>query len=156
MRLWLTGLLFLLAAGAACADEPVSTGRWSDTAIGGHDALAYHASYANGVTASAPVAEGSKKFVVVWQGAKWRFANQASADQFAADPRRYVPRYNGYCANALSLGEGLVRTDGSVWEFFGERLHLFYAEGGRQRWLSGDWQAYQAEADAAWQAQLPK
>ena len=151
MRLLLTGLLVLFVASAAFANEPVSTGRWNNTAIGGHDALEY---YASGLAASTAVAAGAKKHVVRWQGAEWRFASQASADQFAANPRQYAPRYNGHCANALSLGEGLVRTDGSVWEFFGERLHLFYTERGRQRWLSGDWMAYQKKADAAWQAEL--
>ncbi len=143
--------LFALLTAAAFAAEPVSTGRWNNTAIGGHDALGY---YAPGLEGSAAVADGSKKYVVLWQGAEWRFAGQASADQFAANPSQYAPRYNGHCANALSLGEGLVRTDGGVWEFFGGRLHLFYAERGRRRWLNGDWRAYQTKADAAWQAQL--
>jgi len=51
---------------------------------------------------------------------------------------------------ALSLGEGLIKTDGTVWEFFGGNLHLFYAERGRQRWLNGDWEAYKVQADKAW------
>ena len=143
----------MFAASAAFADEPVSTGRWNNTAIGGHDALAY---YVPGLAGSSALAGGSEKHVVRWQGAQWRFASQTSADQFAANPRQYAPRYNGYCANALSLGEGLVRTDGGIWEFFGERLHLFYAEGGRQRWLNGDWTDYQRKADAAWQTELSK
>lgn len=62
-----------------------------------------------------------------------------------------MPQYNGHCSNGLSLDEGLIRTDGSVWEFFGDKLHLFYAERGRQRWLTGDWQAYRRQADKAWQ-----
>ncbi len=70
---------------------------------------------------------------------------------FAADPERYAPLYNGHCSNALSLGEGLVATDGTVWEFFGENLHLFYAERGRQRWLNGDWESYKVTADTAWE-----
>jgi hypothetical protein len=41
-------------------------------------------------------------------------------------------------------------------EFFGDRLHLFYAERGRQRWLNGDWRAYQRDADAAWEAIVKK
>ncbi|WP_255855055.1 hypothetical protein [Marinobacterium rhizophilum] len=65
-------------------------------------------------------------------------------------PQRYLPAYHGHCANALSLGEGLIATDGRVWEFFGDQLHLFYAERGRQRWLNGDWKAYKADADQAW------
>ncbi|TXR53882.1 YHS domain-containing (seleno)protein [Reinekea thalattae] len=138
-----------MTANFIFAAQPVSTGYWSDTAIGGHDTTGY---YQPGLTGSSKVAQGTKQFVVQWQGADWQFASQASADKFAADPERYVPRYNGFCANALSLDEGLIATSGKVWEFFGDDLHLFYAERGRQRWLNGDWQSYQATADLAWQA----
>lgn len=141
-------LLILLATPPTFAAEPVSTSRWGNTAIGGHDTLAY---YEEGLAGSTPVAKGSRKYVVEWQEATWRFASRASADQFAAQPRNFVPRYNGHCANALSLGEGLVRTNGKVWEFFGEQLHLFYSERGRQRWLTGHWRAYQEKANSAWE-----
>ncbi|WP_205472872.1 hypothetical protein [Agarivorans sp. Alg241-V36] len=77
-----------------------------------------------------------------------------AADKFAAKPEAYQPKYNGFCANALSLGEGLIATDGQVWEFFDNQLHLFFAEKGRKRWLEGDWKAYQQQADLAWQQAL--
>ncbi len=137
----------------AQASEPVSATLYGSTAIGGKDTVSY---YTDGVKQSHKVAEGDKRFEVKYLGATWRFASQASADRFAANPAIFAPRYNGHCANALSSGEGLVRTDGEVWEFFGDKLYLFYAEGGRQRWLKGDWQAYRRQADAAWQAILDK
>lgn len=141
-------LLFVLLAPARAA-EPVSTGRFGNTAIGGQDTVSYHES---SVRQTRRVLAGDKRHEVRYLGAVWRFASQASADRFAADPARYLPQYNGHCANALSLGEGLIATDGQVWEFFGDRLYLFYAERGRQRWLAGDWKAYRATADAAWSA----
>ena len=139
--------LILLTSNSLFASEPVSTSFWNNIAIGKHDALGY---YQEDLTGSTPTTKGVEHFTVNWQDAEWRFASQASADKFAENPRKYVPRYNGHCANALSLGEGLINTDGTVWEFFGDKLHLFYAERGRQRWLKGDWQTYQAEADQAW------
>ncbi|TBR41787.1 YHS domain-containing protein [Marinomonas agarivorans] len=148
--LWSVMISFFFIA-PVYAYEPVSTGFWNNTAIGGHDTLAY---YEKGLVGSTAVAKGQKAYTVVWQGADWRFASQASADKFRANPEGYVPRYNGHCANALSLGEGLIPTDGSVWEFFGDELYLFYAERGRQRWLNGDWQQYQIEADLAWKSEL--
>ena len=144
----LTILAVFFAASTSFAAQPVSTGYWGATAIGGHDSVAYHAEAARNQHAEV---KGDKRFVVEWSGAKWYFASQASADKFAADPQRYRPEYNGHCSNALSLGEGLIATDGTVWEFFDDKLHLFYAERGRQRWLMGDWQAYRDEADRAWQ-----
>ncbi len=141
---------FLLAAFTtlAHAAEPVSTGWVNGAAIGGKDTVSY---FSADVKASHQVVEGNSTFTVQYLGAPWRFASKASADRFAANPAAYVPQYNGHCSNALTQGEGLISTNGSVWEFFGDKLHLFYAERGRQRWLTGDWQAFRQQADKAWQ-----
>ena len=147
----LISVLVLLFAvfGPAHAGEPVSTGFFGNTAIGGQDTVSY---FTPQVRQTHQVLAGDKRHEVQYLGATWRFASRQSAERFAADPARYLPTYNGHCANALSLGEGLIATDGTVWEFFGDELFLFYAERGRQRWLGGDWKAYRAQADAAWRA----
>lgn len=146
----LIALLSALFIGAhASAAEPVSKSRLSGVAIGGNDTVAYH------TLSRSPQATsllGHKSFVVKYKGAKWRFADQASADKFAADPEKFSPAYNGHCANALSLGEGLIRTDGTHWEIFENKLYLFYAARGRTRWNDGNWQSYKVDADAAWTA----
>ena len=151
------GVLALLAlccaAGIAHAAEPVSTGYFTSIAIGGKDAVSYHGDAAR---KSHKEAEGSATFVVPYKGAQWHFASRDGADRFAANPAAYAPQYNGYCANALSTEEGLVITNGAVWEFFGDRLYLFYAEAGRQRWIKGDWQAYKKQADTAWDVIVAK
>lgn len=145
--------LTLALIGSAASAEPVSTGYFDNTAIGGVDTVSYFDAQARGTHQTA---KGSGRFEVQHLGAVWRFASQASADKFAANPTAYVPAYNGFCSNALASDEGLIRTDGSVWEFFGGKLHLFYAERGRQRWLNGDWQAYNRQAAEAWAAILKK
>ena len=147
MNKFLVALVLALTTVTSFANEPVSKSYWNSTAIGGHDSVAYHSSE---VQSEHDEIKGDERFMVQWNNAKWFFASQASADKFAAAPERYRPQYNGFCSNALSIGEGLVNTDGTVWEFFGENLHLFYAERGRQRWLNGDWKAYKQEADRAW------
>ena len=141
--LWLLATLM----GAACAAEPVSTHWLTGAVIGGKDAVSY---YESANRKAHKEAEGSATFTVQHLGHAWRFASQASADRFAANPSAYVPQYNGFCSNALASDEGLINTNGEVWEFFGDNLHLFYAERGRQRWLNGDWQAYKKIADKAW------
>lgn len=140
-------LVMLFVSSALFAAEPVSQSYFGSVAIGGMDTAAYHLPQ---VQKEHKAVMGDSKFTVKWKGAKWRFASQASADKFASDPELYQPLYNGFCSNALSLGEGLIKTDGTVWDFFGGKLHLFYAESGRQRWLSGDWKAYKVQADKAW------
>ncbi|SFG38240.1 YHS domain-containing (seleno)protein [Neptunomonas qingdaonensis] len=148
---YIPAFLLLLASTLSLANEPVSKSYWGSKAIGGHDTVEYHSPVVR--TQHKEVA-GDKRFAVEWNNASWHFASQASADKFAADPKRFRPEYNGFCSNALSLGEGLITTDGTVWEFFGDKLHLFYAEQGRQRWLNGDWKTYKQQADTAWAAKL--
>ncbi len=95
--------------------------------------------------------KGTGAFTVQWKGAVWRFSNKESRDTFAANPEKFSPAYNGHCANALSLGEGLIKTDGTHWEIFDDQLFLFYAARGRNRWLGGDdYRSYKISADNAW------
>lgn len=148
----ISSLVLLLGAcliiGAVHAAEPVSKSRIKGVAIGGHDSVAYHALTRE---PQAKATKGAKKFVVSYKGAKWNFASKESADKFAAEPEKYSPAYNGHCANALSLDKGLLRTDGTHWEIFGDKLYLFYAAKGRTRWLDGNWETYKVDADAAWE-----
>ncbi len=146
---WCLVTLFLLTLSPLLsAAEPVSKSSFGGVAIDGHDSFAYHGAQ---TAAEHEALKGSKKYTVEYKGAKWRFASQENADAFAADPEKYLPAYNGHCANALSLGEGLIKTDGTHWEIFGDRLYLFYAPRGRNRWLDGNFETYKAEADQAWQ-----
>lgn len=141
--------MFLLIVGFsshAFAAEPVSKSR-NGVAIGGKDSVAYHSL----VQAPQEAAVGGKKsYTVEYKGAKWRFLSKESADLFAANPEKYEPAYNGHCANALSLGNGLVKTNGKHWEILDDKLYLFYAAAGRDRWTDGNWETYKIESDAAW------
>jgi len=147
LRTTLLGLFITLCSLSLYAAEPVSKSRLGGVAIGGHDSVAYHS------LAAAPqesAQKGKKTYTVEYKGAKWRFLSEKSSKLFAADPEKYSPAYNGHCANALSLGNGLVRTDGTHWEIYEDKLYLFYAAEGRDRWNDGNWQNYKVDADAAW------
>lgn len=140
-------LMSVAAINNAIAAEPVSKSK-RGVMIGGHDTVAYHTLLRD---PQAKAAAGKKTFVVEYLGAKWRFASQENADLFKANPGKYKPAYNGHCANALSLGKGLLKTNGKVWEIFDDQLYLFYAKKGRKRWLSvDDISDFKAVADAEW------
>ncbi len=138
--------LLVISSCAAASEGPVSKSLLG-VAIGGMDTVAYHEP---GAIAAHRASEGEKAWVTEWRGATWRFSSAENLAAFEADPDRYRPAYGGHCANALALGEGLIKTDGSHWEILGDRLYLFYAARGRDRWIGGDWEAYRAEADRAW------
>lgn len=147
---WLKRCTFLLlfaATPVVYASEPVSKSFFGNIAIEGHDTVAYHSAQAN---ADHRAIKGKSDYVVEWKGAKWKFLNAESAKKFQEDPIRYSPAYNGHCANALSLGEGLVKTDGTHWEILEDKLYLFYAARGRTRWVDGDWKEFKKVADEAW------
>ena len=141
-------MALLMSQKGFAAEEPVSTGYLNNSAIGKHDVLSYH----QGKFAE----KGSKTFVHNWKGADWHFANEAHRDLFAANPEKFSPAYNGFCSNALSLGEGLIRTNGKVWHIWNGQLHTFYAERGRVRWVNGDYEAFNKQAAAAWKEELAK
>jgi YHS domain-containing protein len=141
------GLVLIFMPFSANADEPVSKNFLTGIAIGGHDSVAYHRP---GSSEPHQAIEGNKTWKVEWKGADWLFSSKTDRDLFAANPERYSPAYNGFCANALSLGEGLIKTDGRHWQIFGGRLYTFYAARGRERWLSGDFEVYKKVADKAW------
>jgi len=148
---WLKRSFFLpllFAATWGYADEPVSKSFFGDKAINGYDTAAYHSQQA--ITQHKAV-KGNSDYIVKWKGANWHFHSAESAKKFREDPTQYSPAYNGHCANALSLDEGLIKTDGTHWEIFEKKLYLFYAARGRDRWLSGNWKAYKKVADAEWQ-----
>ena len=140
-------LLAAMITVPTLADDHISKSGLSGVTIGGHDTVAYHSAES---VEQHKATRGSKKLTVEWGGAVWRFSTEANRDAFAADPEKYRPAYGGHCANALSLGEGLIRTDGETWEIFEDQLFVFYAPRGRKRWNDGNWQTYKVEADRAW------
>lgn len=142
---WIMALLVL--SSLATAEEPVSKSFFGGVAIGGMDTVAYHTQEARD---SGESVAGNDRYEFEWKGATWRFANEASRDKFAENPDKWVPEFNGHCANALSIGQGLVKTDGSVWQFFDDKLYLFYAEAGLKRWQGGDFRKYRQKAEEAW------
>ncbi len=123
----------LILLGAACsmcaatrvvADQPMIYAR-RGVAINGYDPVAYF-------TAARPV-KGKKAHRVMWKGAIWLFSSAANREAFEADPRRYAPRFGGYCSFAVSRGY-TASTDPNAWRIHDGRLYLNYSLGVRDRW----------------------
>lgn len=148
---WFGLALAFIFASSAFAAAPFSASFIGDIAIGGKGTVCYHSADAKG---SHTVAAGDQRFEVQFRGTTWQFVSKARAERVAAHSAADAPSYNGHYANTLSDGKDLVKTNGVAWEFFGDKLHLFYAEGARQRWLKGDWPHFKVQADAAWQPSL--
>ncbi len=95
-------------------------------AIRGADAVAYFRGLG-------PVA-GSVAEQVRWRGAVWLFANPEHREAFERDPRRFAPRFGGYCAYTLSQG-ALGPVDPRAFNIHEGRLYLVRSLEIREIWL---------------------
>ncbi|NDV01938.1 YHS domain-containing (seleno)protein [Pseudoroseicyclus tamaricis] len=94
-------------------------------AIGGTDPVSY---FTDGGPRS-----GSPRAALMWRGAVWHFASDASRAAFEMNPARYAPRYGGYCAFALAKG-ALAPTVPDAFTIHEGRLYLNYSLDIRARW----------------------
>lgn len=136
--------MFGTAAGAA--EPEIFTGRFSDLAVGGYDAVAYF-------EAGAPV-KGAKEFAFEYEGATWLFSSAENLEQFKEDPDAYAPQYGGYCAWAVAQGY-TAPGNPKNWTVRGGKLYLNYDNGVQKKWLQ-DPDGFIAKADANWPAVLDK
>ncbi len=100
---WLpTGLLVIVlltvsaAVGRAASAAEIVNATPAGIAVDGFDTVAYF-------ELGHPV-KGRADHSVVYKGVRWLFASPEHRDAFAADPERYAPKYNGFCAVAVSEG----------------------------------------------------
>ncbi len=142
----LAGALALLSLVPANAADPVYTGRFSDVAVDGYDAVAYF-------TEGAPV-KGSSEYEYDYMGATWRFSSAENLEAFKADPTAYAPQYGGYCAWAVSQNY-TARGNPKNWRIVDGKLYLNYNDEIQQRWEQ-DVSGFIALGDANWPGVLDK
>jgi YHS domain-containing protein len=83
--------------------------------VKGYDPVAYF-------TAGRPT-PGSEKFSYRLKKVTYRFASEEDREEFKAAPEKYLPRYGGYCAYAMSL-DRIADIDPSRWEIVNHKLYL--------------------------------
>ena len=137
--------LLIVSFQTFAAEPPVFTGR-GEFAINGYDAVAYHKE-------QKPV-KGDSDFVVQWNGAKWRFANEENRSLFESDPEKWAPAYGGYCAWAVAHNY-TAKTDPDAWSIVDDRLYLNFNKRIRKKW-SKDIPGYIERGDANWPEVLKK
>jgi hypothetical protein len=85
-------------------------------ALRGHDPVAYF-------TDGKP-AQGSREFWFAFDDVVYLFRSAEHRAKFAADPEKFAPQYDGYCAGGVSRG---VKTepDPEAWLIANGRLYVF-------------------------------
>lgn len=125
---------------AAIAGERINA-KPGGVAVKGYDVVAYF-------TVGEPT-RGDEEYAYQWQDVRWLFSSQSHLDAFAAEPTKYAPRYGGFCAGGVALGnrapidpEAFVIVDG--------RLHLNYDKATAIE-FEADADEKIAKADTNWQ-----
>jgi YHS domain-containing protein len=129
----LIGVLFARSSGAARTDD-------DRVALKGYDPVAYF-------TEKRPML-GDAQYRYEWDGAIYQFASARHLELFKANPDRYLPQYNNWCAASVAKG---VKVYGNPewWLVVDDRLYLFGRPIGPEL-MSKDPAAMKKEADKNW------
>jgi YHS domain-containing protein len=111
-------------------------------AIRGHDPVAYF-------TQNKAV-PGLPAYQAEYKGSTFRFASQANRDAFVADPARYAPQYDGFCAFGTAGGYKAA-IDPAAFTIVDGKLYLNYNRDVQKQW-SADRAGFIAKADRNWPA----
>jgi len=98
----------------------------STVGVGGYDLVSYQ-------TGKKPL-PGNGNHLTVHDGVTYLFASEGNEATFAADPKRYLPAYGGWCAFGVSVGKKFVG-DPNVWEVVDGRLYLNLDNSIKTMWL---------------------
>ena len=108
------GIAALVAlAPVALLAQPKATRR---VAIHGYDPVSYF-------TDNRPE-QGAADYSFSFDDATYWFVSEQHRAMFAADPDKYAPRYNGFCALSMALGEE-VEPNPTYWTVLDGKLYLF-------------------------------
>lgn len=113
----------------------------STPAVQGYDVVTYQ-------TDKRPL-RGNGHFVATHNGATYQFSSKENMEIFKANPDKYVPAYNGYCAFGVSVGKKFIG-DPEVWRVINGKTYLNLDANIQGEWLK-DVPGRINTADNTWQ-----
>jgi len=135
-------------ARVVSAQKRVSTGLFGSVAIRGYDTVAYHT--------EGRAVKGKSEYSYEWYDGIWHFSSAKTRDLFAANPERYAPQYNGFCASSITAGgflSAIAKTtsmiDPEAWRIIDGKLFLNFSKGLMDKW-SENTAANISKADQNW------
>ena len=90
---------------------------WRSIAIKGYDTVAYFT--------MGKAVKGKSKYEHKWQNARWRFSSNKHKEMFQENPDLYAPRFGGFCAGGISIGQK-APIDPKAWLIVDGKLYLNY------------------------------
>ncbi|MEN6620739.1 MAG: YHS domain-containing (seleno)protein [Smithella sp.] len=131
-------LLILLLAGGSFVVYGLSS--MNASAIKGYDPLAYFK--------EGKAVKGNEAYSYPWHDKMWQFSSRENRDQFSADPEKYAPQYDGYCAWAMTQARK-AETDPEMWKIYNGKLYLNCNRSAYEKWKK-DIPGNIKKADANW------
>jgi len=133
--IFFTMLLLSGLGGRVAGGSPIG-----GVAIKGYDTVAY---FQDG-----KAIKGDESFNFQWHNLTWYFKTRENRDLFAANPEKFAPQYDGYCAWAMTEERKAV-TDPEVWKIVDGKLYLNCSMAAYEKW-SKDIPGNIEKADANW------
>ena len=113
-----------LFCGAAAAQNTSPASAGPRVALKGYDPVSYF-------TDGKPE-KGSAEFSFAFDDTTYWFKSAEHKAKFAADPERYAPQFDGYCAVMLSRGHK-VEADPEAWTITNGKLYVFAGKPGAEK-----------------------
>ena len=113
----LVPVICLLLSSLAIGGDIAINKNWRSIAIKGYDPVAYFT--------MGKAVKGSSKYETKWQDARWRFSSQEHKDLFDNSPDKYAPRFGGFCAGGIALGQR-APINPKAWVIIEGKLYLNY------------------------------
>ena len=92
--------------------------------------------------------KGGPKFTKVYRGLVYHFATEDAAGAFDKDPERFIPKYDGFCAEGVSQGKRFP-ADPNMFSVVDGKTYLFF-DAKAQAAFDADSKPMIEKADADW------
>lgn len=95
---------------------------------------------------------GNNQFVAEYEHVKFKFSSAENLRIFKTNPKKYTPKYGGWCAYAMGLNGSKVTIDPKSYRIYNNELFLFYKKNRNdtlQDWLKNEKELYQ-KAEINW------
>jgi YHS domain-containing protein len=92
--------------------------------------------------------KGIGYYISNYKGVVYEFANEDNKKTFDANPSKYVPAYNGYCAYGVAVNKKFIG-DPQVFEVYNGKLYLNLSQEVRDTWIK-DVPGYVKRAEENW------
>jgi YHS domain-containing protein len=96
--------------------------------------------------------QGSPQFRSEHQGVAFHFSSAEHKALFDKEPAKYMPQYNGFCANGIAYAIPWGG-DADIWRMVGGKLYIFGGQGSMDGWLL-DEAKYMKLADGYWKDEV--